>query len=38
MAESEGEPTMCSKFNVTFPTESEYQKHYDEKHRQQERS
>jgi len=37
MAENESEPVMCSKCNVAFPTESEYLKHYDEKHGQQER-
>lgn len=31
MSEAE-EPVMCSKCNVTFPTESEYLKHYSEKH------
>ncbi len=38
MPESESEPVMCSKCNVIFPAESEYLEHYDEKHRQQERS
>lgn len=35
MPESDNEPVMCSKCNVAFPTESEYLKHYNEKHRPQ---
>lgn len=30
----DSEPVMCSKCNVTFTTEAEYLKHYNEKHKQ----
>ncbi|HKZ61082.1 MAG TPA: hypothetical protein VJZ68_01525 [Nitrososphaera sp.] len=33
MPESDSEQVMCSKCNVTFPTEPEYLEHYNEKHR-----
>ena len=33
LEEESDEPTMCSKCNITFNTESEYKHHYDENHK-----
>ena len=31
--ESDGEPVLCSKCNVAFPSDPEYLRHYDQEHR-----
>jgi uncharacterized C2H2 Zn-finger protein len=33
MSESDDELVMCSKCNVAFPSEGEYLRHYNQKHR-----
>ncbi len=33
MEKSDDEPVMCSKCNKTFENDSEYLRHYDEKHK-----